>query len=31
MPTEVRQDETVQQAIRDLFIGSVPERAEDLE
>lgn len=30
MSTEVRQDETVQQAIRDLFIGSVPERAKDL-
>lgn len=30
MSTDVRQDKTVQQAIRDMFIGSVPERAEDL-
>lgn len=30
MSTEVRQDKTVQRAICDMFIGSVPERAEDL-
>ena len=30
MTGEVRQDEIVQQAIRNLFLGSVPERAEEL-
>lgn len=30
MTGEVRQDEIVQKAIRDLFFGSVPERAEEL-
>ncbi|KAB2758410.1 phage exclusion protein Lit family protein [Brucella anthropi] len=30
MTGEVRQDETVQQAIRNLFLGSVPERAGEL-
>ncbi|WP_057460735.1 phage exclusion protein Lit family protein [Pseudovibrio sp. POLY-S9] len=30
MSDKARQDETVQQAIRDLFIGSIPERGEEL-